>query len=67
MYLILLKLEQSAFTQASFASLYDVHKYSGGFQMVSCSLSKQTADCESQLDWLMSVSMYLATFCDTWK
>ena len=65
MCLILLKLEQSAFTQASFASLSDVHKCSGGLQMVPSSLSKQTADCESRLDWLMIMSMYLAAFCDS--
>ena len=44
MCLILLKVEQSTFTQASFSSLSDVREYLGGLQMATSSLGKQTAD-----------------------
>ena len=50
MCLILLKLEQSAFTQASFSSLSDVHECPGGLQMAPSSLGKHTTDCESPHD-----------------
>ena len=50
MCLILLELEQSAITQASFSSLSDVHECSSGLEMVQSSLGKQTADCESPHD-----------------
>ena len=36
--LILLKVDQSAFTQASFSSLSDVHECLGGLHMPPCSL-----------------------------
>ena len=42
MCLILLKFKQSAFTQASFSSLSDVHNCSGGLHMAPSSLDKQT-------------------------
>ena len=38
--------EQSAFIRASFSSLFDIHKCSGGLQMAESSLGKQTADCD---------------------
>ena len=60
--LILLKLEQSAFIQASFSSLFDIHKCLCDLQMAPSSLGKQTADCESPHDWLMSLPMDLAVF-----
>ena len=60
--LILLKLEQSAFTQASFSNLFDIHKYLCDLQMAQSSLGKQTADCESPHYWLMSLPMDLAVF-----
>ena len=62
--LILLKLEQSAFTEASFSRLSDIQECSGGLQMAPSSLGKQTADCESPHDWLMGLSMDLAALCD---
>ena len=62
MCLILLKIEQSTFTQASFY-LSDVYECSGGLQMAPSSLGKQTADCESPHNWLMSLSMHLAALC----
>ena len=62
MCLILLKLEQSAFIQASFSSLFDIHKYLCDLRMAPSSLGKQTADCESPHDWLMSLPMDLAVF-----
>ena len=40
MCLILLKVEQSAFTQASFSTLSDIHKFSGGIQMAPSSLDE---------------------------
>ena len=63
--LILLKVEQSAFTQASFLSMSDIHKCSCGLQMASSSPGKQTADCESLHDWLMHLSMDLTALCDS--
>ena len=67
MCLILMKVEQSAFTQASFSSLSDIHKCSGGLQMVSSSLDKQRADCDLPHNWLMSLAMDLAALCDMWR
>ena len=67
MCLILLKVEESAFTQASFLSLFDIHMCSGDLQMALSSLGKQTADCESSHNWLMSLSMDLAALCDIWR
>ena len=64
MCLILLKVEQSAFIQASFSSLSDVHEYSGYLQMAQSFLDKQTADCNLLYDWLMSLAMDLAVLCD---
>ena len=60
--LILLKLEQSAFIQASLSSLFDIHKSFCDLRMAPSSLGKQTADCESPHDWLMSLPMDLAVF-----
>ena len=63
MCLILLKIKQSAFTQASFSSLYDVHRCSGGIQMALSFLDKQTAD------WLttwMADEFGLAFSCFMW-
>ena len=61
---ILLKLEQSAFTQASLSSLSDVHRYLGGLKMAPPSHDKQAADCESPLDCVMSLSIDLAALYD---
>ena len=63
---ILLMVEQSAFTQASFSSLSDLHECSSGLQMIPSFLSKQTADCDSPHNWLMSLDMDLAALCDMW-
>ena len=64
MCLTLLKVEQFAFTQASFSSLSNVHECSGGFQMVPSSLDKQTVGCYSPHNWLISLAMDLAALCD---
>ena len=64
MCLMLLKVEQSAFTQTSFSSLSDVHEYSVGLQMAPSSLGKQMADCDLLHNWLMSMAMDLAALCD---
>ena len=61
MCLILLKAEQSAFTQVSFSSLSDIHECSGGLYMTPSSLGKQTAGCESPHNWLMSLAMLCMT------
>ena len=60
-HVFMLKLEQSAFTQASFSSLSDIHECSGGLQLAPSSLGKQTDDCESPFDWPMSLSMLCVT------
>ena len=59
MCLVLLKVEQSAFT--SFSSLSDVDEFSEGLQMASSSHDWQRANCDSPHNWLMSLAMYLAT------
>ena len=65
--LILLKVDPSAFTQTSFSSLFEVHECLNGFQMPPSSLDKETAGCNSQHDWLMSVALGLAALCDMWR
>ena len=67
MYLTQLKEEQSAFSQASFLSLSDIHKCLGGLQMDPSSLDKQKADCDSPHNWLMSLATDLAALCDMWR
>ena len=67
MCLILLKVDQPAFTQTSFSSLSDVHECSGGLQIAPSSLDKETAGCNSPRDWLMSLAMDLAALCDIWR
>ena len=54
MCLILLKVEQSGFTQASFSSLSDVDECLGGLHMAPSSVDKQKPNCESSHVWLMS-------------
>ena len=66
---ILLKVKQSAFTQASFSSLSNIHEYPGGIQIINgptdaSSLDKQTADYHSPHDWLLSLAVDLAALCD---
>lgn len=58
------KIQQSAFTEASFFTLPDVCKYLGGLQIVKSCLDRYTADRESQNDRLVRLGMDLATFCD---
>ena len=58
---------ESAFTQTSFSSLFDIHECSGGLQMAPSSLDKKTAGCNSPHDWLMSLAIDLATLCDMWR
>ena len=60
MCLLLLKVEQSAFTEAFFSSLSGIHKCSGSLKMVPSSFGKHTAGCESPHDCLMSLAMDLA-------
>ena len=67
MCLILLKLEQSAFTQASFSNLSDVHKHSGGLLKSPIFPWKADSWTESPHTCLMSFSMDLAALCDMWR
>ena len=67
MCLILLKVEQTAFTQASLSSLSDIHECLGGLQMAPSSLDKQTVGCNSPHNWLMILAMDLAALCDMWS
>ena len=67
MCLILLKVEQSAFTQAFFSSLSDINKSFGGLQMAPSSFDKQRADCDSPHNWLMSLARDLVALCDFWR
>ena len=67
MCLILLKVKQHAFTQASFSSLSDIHKCSSSLQMTPSFLDKQTANCNLPHDWLISLAMDLAAWCDMWR
>ena len=35
--------------------------------MATSSLEKQTADCDSPHNWLVSLAMDLAALCDMWR
>ena len=71
MYSILLKVEQSAFTQAFFSSLSDIHECLSGCQfqwwLYLPLASRQPAVTDSQHDRLMSFTMDLAAFCNKWR
>ena len=67
MCLLLLKVEQSAFTQAFVSTQSGIHQCSGSLKMAPSSLGKQTASCESPHNWLMSLAMDLAALCDMWR
>ena len=67
MCLILLKVDQSTFTQISFSSLSDIHECSGGLKMAPSSLDKERVSCNSPHDWLMSLAMNSAAYCNMWK
>ena len=62
----MLKIAQAALAVAYFRGLSDVHECQGGLQMAPSPLDKQTASCNSQHDWLMSLAMDLAALCDMW-
>ena len=62
---LVLKISQAAFAVACFWGLSDLHECSGVLQMAPSPLDKQTADCDSPHNWLMSVAMDLAVLCDT--
>ena len=66
MCLILLKVDQSNFTQISFSSLSDIHECSDGLQKVPSSLDKETTGCNSPRNWLimMSLTMDLDALCN---
>ena len=50
-----------------FSSLSDINECSGGIQMATSCLGKQTVDCDSPHDWLMSLAIDLASLCDMWR
>ena len=55
------------FVVACFKGLSEVHKCSGHLQMAPHSLDKQTAACNSPHNWLMSLAMDFADWCDMWR
>ena len=60
----MLKVVDPTFAVACFSGLLDIHECSGGLQMATSPLDKQTASCNSPNDWLMSLAMELAALCD---
>ena len=60
----MLKVAQATFAVACFSGLSDIHECLGVLQMIPSPLDKQTADCHSLHDWLMSLAMNLAALCD---
>ena len=60
----MLKVAQATFAAACFSGLSDIHECLGVLQMIPSPLDKQTADCDSLHDWLMSLAMDLAALCD---
>ena len=63
----MLKDGQAAFAVACFLGLSDIYECLGNLQMTACPLGKQTADCNSPHDWLMSLTMDLTALCDMWR
>ena len=61
---LVLKISQAVFAVACFWGLSDLHECSGVLQMAPSPLDKQTADCDSPHNWLMSLAMDLAVLCD---
>ena len=60
----MLKVAQAALAMTCFWSLSDIHECLGHIQMAPSPLDKQTANCNSPLNKLMSLGMDLAAFCD---
>ena len=61
------KVTRAAFAVACFSGLSDVHGCSGGLQMATYPLDKQTAGCNSPHNWLVCLAMDLAALCDMWR
>ena len=61
------KVTRAAFAVACFSDLSDVLECSGGLQMVTYPLDKQTASCNSPHNWLVCLAMDLAALCDMWR
>ena len=61
------KLQQSAFTEASFTGLSGIHGCSGGLLMASACPARQTDGRESPQDWLVRLGIDVATFWDVWS
>ena len=67
MRLILLKVKQSAFTQAFSQACVASMSAWVTFKWPPSSLGKQTANCKSPHDRLMSLAMDLAALRDMWR
>ena len=61
------KVTRAAFAVTCFSGLSDVHECSGGLQMATCPLDKQTAGCNSPHDRPVCLAMDLAASCDMWR
>ena len=55
-------LQRSAFTEASFTGLSGIHGCSGGLLMAPTCPARQTDSRESLQDWLVRLSIDVATF-----
>ena len=67
MCLMLLKVEQSVFTQASFQACLVSTSAWVAFKWFCLPLASRQPGCESPYDCLMSLAMDLATLCDVWR
>ena len=63
----MLKVARAAFAVACFRGLSDIYERMGHLQMAAYPPGKQTADCNSPLDCLMSLGMDLTALCDMWR
>ena len=62
-----MKVALAAFAVACLRGLSDIHECMGHLQMAAYPLGKQTADCNSPHDWLISLAMDLTALCDMWR
>ena len=65
--ILMLKVSQATLAVACFWGLSDVHECLGLLSMAPSPLDKQTASCNSPNNWLISLAMDLAAFCDMLK
>ena len=55
---------QSAFSEAAFSGLSDVHERLGGLQLALVVIGEKQPGCNSSHNCLMILCIDLATFCD---